>query len=119
MSGASGVENAQQVVVDDNGYKWVACFPSRTNGTVFGAVYKEDAGAGSYRLLTAQPADGGLLGPIYSIAKDRKGDIWIGTAKGVQVFYNTASALPALPAGTAYAARQPIIESHRCGRRQP
>lgn len=103
--GGPGAELAHQVVIDDNGYKWVTCFPKpAATAGIYATVYKDDGV--TYRTLTAQPNSGGLLGPIYAIAKDRKGDMWVGTSKGVQVFYNTGSVF----ASGAYAARQPIIE---------
>jgi hypothetical protein len=105
LAGALGVEAAEKIVIDDNGFKWVSMFPTRTvNGTLI-AIYNEKTGAN--RLLTTAPNSGGLLGPVYSMAKDRKGDMWIGTSKGVQVFYNTASVLDLT---TAVTARQPIID---------
>ncbi|MBC7449214.1 MAG: T9SS type A sorting domain-containing protein [Hymenobacteraceae bacterium] len=104
LAGVLGADAAHQVVIDDNGYKWITRFPSRLAGSsVYGFVY--NSGDGKYRTLSSEPANGGILGPIYAIAKDRKGDMWIGTTKGVQVFYNTSAAF-----NTSYTASQPIID---------
>ncbi len=106
LAGVVGAEMAQRIVIDDNGNKWIAGFPSRVKGTgILGLVYNEQSGRS--RPLTVQPENGGLVGEIYAIAKDRKGDIWIGTSKGVQVFYNTADALTV---GATFKAVQPIID---------
>lgn len=105
LRGVSGAETAHQVVIDDSGNKWVSCFPSRVANGIYGLVFNETTNTS--RQLTAAPANGGLLGPIYAIAKDRKGDIWVGTSKGVQVFSNTGAALPP---GNNITGRQPIID---------
>lgn len=99
-----GSELAEKVLIDDNGYKWVSLFPSRATGAYL-LVYDERTGR--HRALGAGATAGGLAGAVYSMAVDRKGDLWVGTAKGVQVFYNTASVLDASLSVTA---RQPIID---------
>lgn len=106
---ASAVEN---LVIDDNGYKWMTIAAKTVGGAGNGSqgliVYDDTRTLA--RTLTTDANSGGLLegfGYVAAIAKDQKGDIWIGTAKGIQVFYNTASVFPAT---NSYKASQPIID---------
>ncbi len=101
LAGVAGIDAVRSVVIDDNGYKWVSGQP----GILTTVIVYDDA-SGRSRVLTGSASNGALLGAVHTLAKDRKGDIWVGTAKGVQVFYNTASAL----AVGAYTASQPIID---------
>jgi hypothetical protein len=79
------------VVIDENGYKWVL-IPSAgvvvfsENGTL--ANTADDA----YRLLTTQNGNGGLPdATTESIAVDKDGEIWVGTHAGVGVFFSSSS----------------------------
>ncbi len=72
-----------------NGYKWFV--RPRGNGIL---VYNSgnsptEAGDDQYKLLDNQTGTGGLPAPdVYAIAEDLEGQIWVGTSRGVAVFYS-------------------------------
>lgn len=77
-----------KVLADKNNQVWVL-FP-RGNGVL---VYKNSNFAapnpGNYKFLTSASGNGKLPDLyVYSIAEDADGKIWIGTSKGLAVFYN-------------------------------
>ncbi len=104
LVGYSGATKRQFVVIDDNGFKWFSGFSSRAGSD--GIIVYDDR-TGQARTLSTSASSGGLVGDVHCLVKDRKGDIWVGTSKGVQVCYNTASVFPI---NQAYTARQPIVD---------
>lgn len=77
-----------RVFADKNGQVWIL-FP-RGNGV---GVYKNNNFAApsnsNFKLLTSQAGNGKLPDLyVFSIAEDLDGHIWIGTSKGLAVFYN-------------------------------
>ncbi len=77
-----------RVLADKNGQVWVL-FP-RGNGI---GVYKNNnfaaPSSSNFKFLTTQEGFGKLPDLyVFSIAEDLDGHIWIGTSKGVAVFYN-------------------------------
>lgn len=111
LAGLSSMAAAgENLVIDDNGYKWMTISQKGTgsgNGNQGIIVYDETRTLA--RTLTTDPNNGGIIGEGYvaAIAKDRKGDIWIGTSKGIQVFYNAAGVFPI---SNVFKASQPIID---------
>ncbi|MEZ4739233.1 MAG: T9SS type A sorting domain-containing protein [Flavobacteriales bacterium] len=77
------------VVVGRNGYKWF--IRPRGNGLL---VYDSGNSISAtdddqYKLLNNQTGTGGLPSPdVYSIAEDLDQQIWVGTARGVAVYYS-------------------------------
>jgi Two component regulator propeller len=90
-----GIQNrTKQLLIARNGYKWLA-FPVgqgiavyNDNGTL------DDATDDEYRVLTNNEVNGALHTlNISCMTEDANGDIWIGTDKGITVFYNADNAL--------------------------
>ncbi|MFT2007240.1 hypothetical protein ACMA1I_01070 [Pontibacter sp. 13R65] len=76
-----------QLLVDDYGNKWLSI--TRRVFTQAG-LYVFNSQTNERRHVSTGAGTGGLPdGFIYSMAKDLDGAIWIGTAAGVGVFYNT------------------------------
>lgn len=84
---------AKDLIVDENKQVWVI-IPS--SGIL---VYKNDGNFSSpnssnTKKLTTAPGSGNLPSAnIYSIAEDKDGDIWVGTDKGIAVFYSPENIL--------------------------
>ena len=104
LPGVAGASNLDLVLIDDYGQKWLSFARSRNNGS--GLVVFDDAQNRVHPLAVGE-GNGALPdGNIYSMAKDLNGDIWIGTANGVAVYYNTGLVFETQP----FDAHQPIIE---------
>ncbi|WP_162427807.1 type IX secretion system anionic LPS delivery protein PorZ [Pontibacter pudoricolor] len=92
----------EQIQIDDNGYKWLTGDKDYNVGII---VFDEKQLR--IRRLGAGAGVGNLpSGAVYSLAKDANGDIWVGTSKGVAVFYNPFSVFESWP----YDAHLPIID---------
>ncbi|GAA4009994.1 two-component regulator propeller domain-containing protein [Hymenobacter fastidiosus] len=76
----AGSENLDRLVLDDNGYAWAS--QARLGGS--GMVCYDDK-TKQVRYFTSDGV-GLPSGSIYDAVKDRKGDIWVATDKGVAVF---------------------------------
>ncbi len=72
----------RRIMVDQNDYVWA--IHERDGGiTVF------NPNTGAYKVLTKDVGNGNLgSNAIHSIAEDKSGKIWVGTAEGIRVFYN-------------------------------
>lgn len=77
------------LIIDDNGVKWFII--SKGGGIV---VYDdnntpENASDDRDKKLSTSAGNGGLpSNQVFSLALDRDGEVWVGTDKGVAVFYN-------------------------------
>lgn len=77
------------IVVDQNGYKWMVR-PRSAGMLVFddGGTLN-DVGDDRYKVLGTADGAGKLPSlDVYSVAVDKDGEVWVGTGKGVAVFYN-------------------------------
>lgn len=77
------------ILAATNGYKWI--IRPRGNGILVfddgGTI--ESTSDDRYRVLNNQTGSGGLpTNDVFAIAEDLEGQIWVGTNKGVAVFYN-------------------------------
>ncbi|MCS6832334.1 MAG: hypothetical protein NZ521_02065, partial [Flammeovirgaceae bacterium] len=80
------------ITEDDIGQKW-AIVDEKMGGGIL--VFKNN---GTFRWLTVGQGKGNLTSQqVHTIAKDLKGSIWIGTARGISVFYNPADVLSNRP----------------------
>lgn len=77
------------IVAASNGLKWIvrprgnAILLFNDNGTV------TDASDDQWKLINNSPGSGGLPAPdVYCVAEDRQGQVWVGTSRGIAVFYN-------------------------------
>lgn len=102
LPGVVGGSNLELVLVDDTGQKWLSVSRSKSSGLiVFDDVQNRVLS------LSVGEGKGGLPGgSIYSMAKDLNGDIWVGTANGIGVYYNTDFVFETQP----YDAQLPIID---------
>lgn len=79
------------ILAASNGFKWI--IRPRGNGLL---VFNDngtlaDPGDDSYKLINNAPGSGGLpTVDVLSIAEDKDGQIWVGTNKGIAVFYTPA-----------------------------
>ena len=85
----NGVSAVLDLIIDDQGRKWM-----RTQGN--GVVVYDDNGTipnsrdDQVRQLTDREGRGGLpSSTVLSLAEDKDGNIWVGTADGVGVFFST------------------------------
>lgn len=83
------------MLVDDFNQKWCINVDANGLGGIF--VFNEnntidDVSDDQYRLLLDKSGAGGLPSKdVRAIAKDQEGSIWVGTAKGVAVFYSPSA----------------------------
>lgn len=96
-----------EILAASNGLKWIirprgnALLVMNDNGTI------TDAGDDQWKALNNTPGTGGLPAPdVLSVAEDREGQIWVGTSKGIAVFYNPSDLFTDSPSD----AQQILIE---------
>ncbi len=95
------------IMAASNGYKWIirprgnSLLVFNDNGTI------DNTSDDQYRLVRNVEGAGGLPSPdVYCIVEDLDGEIWIGTNRGVAVFYDPSSIF----SGQEYDAQQILIE---------
>jgi hypothetical protein len=82
-----------KVIIDRNNQKWIM-LPSagflvfNDNGN-----YSAPNSSNTKKITTAAGSGGLPSSEVYSICEDKEGDMWIGTDKGIAVFYNPESIL--------------------------
>ena len=95
------------IIAASNGYKWLIR-PRATGLLVFndnGTL--AEPGDDQYKLITTAEGAGGLPSiDVLSIAEDLEGQIWVGTNKGLAVFYNPGDLFTSSPTD----AQQILIE---------
>jgi hypothetical protein len=95
------------IIAASNGYKWLIR-PRATGLLVFndnGTL--AEPGDDQYKLITTAEGSGGLPSiDVLSIAEDLEGQIWVGTNKGLAVFYNPSDLFTSSPTD----AQQILIE---------
>jgi len=80
-----------QMVIDNNNQKWVVM---RITTTVSNSllVFKEDPtnpANSKAIMLNSQPGSGNVPGQaVFAMAVDKNGQVWVGTEKGIGVFFN-------------------------------
>lgn len=89
--GAFGQNTTFSIEVNDVGQKWLLT-------RELGILVFDDGGTidntndDQYKRLTSTIGNGGLpSNDIYSLASDHDGEMWVGTSKGVAVFYSPSS----------------------------
>jgi hypothetical protein len=101
-----GTPELGKMIVDKNDQKWILI--TKGGGLL---VYKggttADANASNARRLTSAAGNGKLpSADVFSIAEDKDGEIWIGTDKGIGVFYSPENVFN----GGNFDAQQILIE---------
>lgn len=108
--GAINDDLTHQLIVDKQNYKWVT-LPYQGQGIL---VFNDnntidDTTDDEFTILSSVVGRGGLpSSDIYSIAEDQDGEIWVGTAKGVAVFYSPGAIFQE---GANYDAQRIILEA--------
>ncbi|MEX1190116.1 MAG: two-component regulator propeller domain-containing protein [Bacteroidia bacterium] len=78
-----------RLTIDSTGQKWMIV---HDRGLLI--VKTDENDVEGFRLLTDQVGNGGLPSNIvFSVAEDQEGQIWVGTSKGVAVFYSPEAIL--------------------------
>jgi hypothetical protein len=95
------------IIVSQSGYKWMI-LTSQTRGLLVmddnGTI--ENADDDRYLVLDIKDENNSIItNDIYSIAEDREGNIWLGTNKGILVYYNPSGVFE----GENFFAQQIII----------
>lgn len=84
-------EFPMQIISDQLNQKWVRMAPGRQSDEA--AIWILDSTGNRKLRLTSDPASGGLpSNDIYDLHEDKSGYIWVGTSKGLAVFFNPANA---------------------------
>jgi len=95
------------IIAASNGYKWIV--RPRGNGLLVfndGGTITE-TGDDQYKLLNSTVGTGGLPAPdVFCAEEDEDGQVWVGTSKGVAVFYTPS----AIFESDSYDAQQILIE---------
>ncbi|MCC9137085.1 two-component regulator propeller domain-containing protein [Pontibacter silvestris] len=78
--------NFEQILIDDYDQKWLSV--ARTASSQAGIVVWNNKNNFVHNLTEGEGKGGLPSNAVYSMAKDLNGDVWIGTASGVGVFYN-------------------------------
>ena len=86
----SGLEALERIVLDDNGYVWVSVSrKTDPTGAALGVFAIDPAATNPSPPRFFTTATGLPDNQIYELAKDRRGNIWAATIKGVAVFNAT------------------------------
>lgn len=84
--------NAGKIMIDKNDQIWIQL--ARGNGMI---VYKNNGNyaqpnSSNTRVINATIGSGALPSTdVFSMAEDQNGQIWVGTSKGISVFYNPSN----------------------------
>ena len=85
----SGLEALERIVLDDNGYAWVSVSrKTDPTGAALGLFAIDPAATSPNPPRFFTTATGLPDNQIYELAKDRRGNIWAATIKGVAVYNN-------------------------------
>jgi hypothetical protein len=104
--------NLEKILLDQNGFKWMTV-SRKPDESARGLVVFDDR-TGQYRHLSNNPGSGNLPGAdIYALALDRNGPVWVGTDKGVAVFYEPALVFESssFPGVTPIIAGRPLLQN--------
>ncbi len=106
----SGEQFFDKMVIDDNGYKWISLKP-RSAST--GLVVFDDVN-NRFQYLTKGQTNGNLPDSrVYCLAKDLKGEIWVGTEDGIGVFFDPSSVFSSsrsISANTPIIGNRPLLQ---------
>jgi len=82
---------ALDVLIDQTNFKWIRMAPGKDNSNAGIWILNSDA---SERVALNSQSNQGALpsNDVYDIEEDKSGYIWVGTAKGLAVYYNPYNA---------------------------
>ncbi|WP_223648571.1 two-component regulator propeller domain-containing protein [Hymenobacter psoromatis] len=103
----AGSDNLDRIVVDNFGNPWAT--QSRKGGQ--GLVAFDTASQRSFLFTVGNGLPSRSSNALYSVARDRNGDIWVGTGAGVAVFSDPSQLVSAGSQNTSLANgfRQPVV----------
>lgn len=107
LSSVVGSNVISDIAIDENGYKWMIM--PRSGGIVVFDDNQTPSVKGDDRFIKLSTSEGlGMLPSmnVFSIVVDRNGDIWIGTDKGIAVFYSPENVFE----GSGYDAQQILVD---------
>jgi hypothetical protein len=82
---------ALDVLVDRNNFKWIRMAPGRETGNA--GIWLINSDESEQVPFTTQSGQGSLpSNDVYDVEEDKSGYIWVGTSKGLAVFYNPVNA---------------------------
>jgi hypothetical protein len=88
---AVGQDDLGQMIIDHSNQKWVVMRITTSHPNAL-LVFKEDASNPSNSksiMLNSQPGSGNIPGQaVFAMAVDKNGQVWVGTEKGIGVFFN-------------------------------
>jgi ligand-binding sensor domain-containing protein len=104
LPGFADEGNLEKIILDHNNFKWMTV-SRRPDESARGLVVFDDR-SGQYRHLSINPGAGNLPGSdIYALALDQKGPVWVGTDRGLAVFYEPELVFE----NSSFAAASPVI----------
>jgi hypothetical protein len=103
----SGVQQLSKIIVDKNDQKWFIISKYGEGLAVYKGGITATADASNTKKLTTAAGNGALPSlTVFDIAEDKDGEIWIGTDKGVAVFYSPENVFT----GQNFDAQQILLE---------
>jgi hypothetical protein len=91
--GLHAAEYPTEIIIDDNNYKWL-----RLRTDTDGGLIVFDETTNKFKYLSDQAGQGGLpKKEVRAIAKDLKGEIWVGTEEGIAIFNNPQTIFTSTP----------------------
>jgi ligand-binding sensor domain-containing protein len=112
LPGFADEGNLEKILLDHNNYKWLSV-SRRPDASARGLVVFDDR-SGQYRHLSTAAGAGNLPGAeVYALALDQNGPVWVGTDKGVAVFYEPELAFESSTFGavTPVIAGRPLLQN--------
>lgn len=108
--GLISADLTHDIIVDKQNYKWLVLPYGGKGILVFNDNNTiDDTSDDEYKILNSVAGNGGLpSNDVYCLAEDQDGEIWVGTAKGVAVFYAPGSVFAE---GANFDAQQIIVEA--------
>ena len=79
------------IMVDQNNFKWIRMAPNSESGNAAIWIIGNDI-TKRVKLTTGEKTGGLPSNNIYDIKEDKSGYVWVGTEKGLAVFYNPINA---------------------------
>jgi hypothetical protein len=77
--------NVGQILAHSEGQIWLLIEDESAGILV---LHENENGSFQEKLFAAKNQNGNILNPVYTIAEDKEGYIWVGTANGPVVYYN-------------------------------
>lgn len=107
MGTVSAVQILGKMIIDKNDQKWVIFTQGGDGLMVYRGGTTATSNSSNTKKLSNAPGNGALPSPIvFSMAEDMDGEIWVGTDKGICVFYNPENVF----SGSNFDSQQILLE---------